>query len=261
MAQTSQTQVEETITGLKPRTLWDWPTRILHWAMVGLFTGAFSLALLASEHSPAFVIHTALGILLGGVVLLRLLWGFVGSKPSRFGSFLHSPMSLLRYVRDAVRGVDRPTAGHNPGSSYAIYAMLLLPLGLAGTGVAMGRGLEWAEEVHGALAYAMVGVIVLHILGLAWHTRRHREAIAMSMVHGRRCIEASDAITSARPMAGVLVALTLGVAASLIVSGLDTQKGTLTLPGLAQPLILKGEEKAEGVGKKHKTKETREDED
>jgi cytochrome b len=117
MPQTPQPQVEETVTGLEPRTLWDWPTRVLHWSMVGLFTGTFSLALLASEHSPAFVIHAALGILLGGVVLLRLLWGIVGSKPSRFGSFLYSPMSLVRYVRDAVRGVDRPTAGHNPGSS------------------------------------------------------------------------------------------------------------------------------------------------
>jgi Ca2+/H+ antiporter len=139
--------------------------------------------------------------------------------------------------------------------------MLLLPLGLAGTGIAMGRGMEWAEEVHGVLAYAMAGVIVLHILGLAWHTRRHREAIALSMLHGQRRIEASDAIHSVRPMAGVLMALTLVIAANLIVGGLDTQKGTLTLPGLAQPLILKGEEKAEGAGKEHRTKERREDED
>jgi len=261
MPQPSIPQVQETALNQKPRLLWDWPTRILHWSMAGLFLGAFSLAILASEHSRAFVIHAALGILLGVTVMLRLIWGVAGSKPSRFGSFLYSPMSLFRYVRDAMRGNDRPTPGHNAGSSYAIYAMLVLPLGLAGTGVAMGRGLEWAEDVHGALAYAMVAVIVLHILGLAWHTHRHREAIALSMIHGLRRMGEPDGIPSARPVAGLLAALVLCVSATLIARGLDLRKGTLTLPGTTNPVVLKGEDKAEGIRQEEGHRKAHEDDD
>lgn len=252
--------MEQSVPTNESRLLWDWPTRLLHWAMAGLFTGAFTIALLASEHSPTFVVHAALGVLLGGVVLVRLMWGLVGSQPSRIGSFLHSPMSLLRYVREALRGEDKPTAGHNPGSSYAIYAMLLLPLGLVGTGIAMGRGVEWAEEVHGTLAYGMVGVIMLHLLGLAWHTRRHREPIALSMIHGRRQMGEIGGIASARPLAGIAVALALGASATLIVIGLDAQKGTLTIPGLPQPLVLKGDEVGEGPRQDHASEEEQEGE-
>lgn len=261
MTPEARNPLDEAAAGPKPQLLWDGPTRILHWAMAGLFSAAFAVALLASEHSPAFVIHSALGLLLGGVVLLRLLWGLVGSRPSRFGSFLHSPMGLLRYLRDALRGQDRPVAGHNPGSSYAIYAMLLLPLALVGTGLAMGSGQEWAEDVHGALAYTLVGVVVAHLAGLAWYTLRHKEAIALSMIHGRRRIDASGAIPSARPVPALLMAATLAASALLVARGLDTRNGTLALPGLARPLVLKGEEKEEWRGHEHQAEGRHEDED
>jgi len=256
MAPTPQTPTD----ALEPRLLWDAPTRILHGAMAALFTAAFSIALLASEHSPAFVLHSALGLLLGGVVLVRLVWGLVGSRPSRFGTFLHSPAALLRYLREAWRGADRPVAGHNPGAGYAAWAMLLLSLGLAGTGLAMGAGQGWAEEVHEALAYTLLGVVVLHLAGLAWHTLRHREAIALSMVHGRRRIDASGSIPSSRPVAAVLVTLTLAGAALLVAKGLDTGQGTLALPGLARPLVLKGEDREGGEGH-HRATERHESED
>ncbi|BDU75579.1 cytochrome b/b6 domain-containing protein [Mesoterricola sediminis] len=232
---------------LERQLVWDWPTRILHLALAGLFTVAFAWALLAPEHSPAFVVHSALGLVLGAAVLLRLGWGLVGSRPSRFSAFLHSPAALVRYVRDAARGVDRPTAGHNPGAGYAAWAMFLLPLGLVGTGLAMGRGLHAAEEVHGALAYALLGVVGLHLLGLAWHTRRHREAIALSMVHGRRRIPAGTGIAGARPVAGILVALGLGAVAFLVARGLDPARGTLTLPGGAGTWVLKADKGGDGA--------------
>jgi cytochrome b len=229
-----------------PRLLWDWPTRILHWAMAALFTTAFSVAVVSSEHGRAFPTHAALGLLLGLAVLLRLVWGLVGSSPSRFASFLHGPGSLVRYFREVLAGRDQPVAGHNPGSSYAIYALLLLPLGLAGSGIAMGRGLEGAEEVHAVLAYAMVAVIAAHILGVAWHTFRHGEAIAMSMVHGRRRLVPEAAIPSARPFTAAAFLLVLGGGAATLWQGLDLQKRTLTLPGLAAPLNL-GEREGGGA--------------
>ncbi|BDU73594.1 cytochrome b/b6 domain-containing protein [Mesoterricola silvestris] len=228
--------------------LWDWPTRITHGLTAGLFAGAFLLATLTSKHSQVFLIHSLLGLVLALVVVLRLGWGVVGSRPSRFSSFLFSPLALFRYLRDAARGQDQPAAGHNPGSSYASYAMLLIPLGLAATGLAQGRGGEWAEEVHEALAYAMVAFIVLHLLGLALYGIRHRENIALSMLHGRRRIPAGAGIPSSRPWAGLAVLLLVAGGAGLLAQGLDLKARQIKVPGLAKPIPL-GEREKEGAGK------------
>lgn len=223
--------------------LWDWPTRVLHWAMAGLFLGAFSVAVASSEHGRVFPVHAAAGLLLGLAILLRLVWGFVGSRPSRFASFPHRPSSLVRYLKEALAGQDRPTDGHNPAAGYAAYAMLLLPLALAATGIAMGRGGKWAEEVHGVLAYTMLSVVALHVLGLAWYTHRHREAIALSMVHGRRRLPQGDAIPSSRPFIGVAFLLALAGGGTLLWKGLDTRRRTLLLPGMTTPISVGENEK------------------
>jgi cytochrome b len=230
------------------KLLWDWPTRIFHWVFAGLFTGAFTVATLASEHSKAFLIHMVLGLVLPAAVLLRLVWGFVGSRPSRLTAFLFSPVALFRYLQQAVKGEDQPTSGHNPGSSYAIYAMLLLTLGLAATGIAQGQGLKWTEEVHQVFAYSMVGVIVLHVLGLARHTLQHRENIAMSMVDGKRRIPEASAILSARPWAGLAFVCMLSAWTALLIGGLDTQRRQISLPGLGTALKL-GELENENRGR------------
>ncbi len=240
--------------------LWDGPTRILHWAMAGLFLGAFSIAVASSEHGRIFPAHAALGLLLVLAVLLRLLWGFVGSRPSRFASFLHSPAALVRYLTEALAGQDRPAGGHNPAAGYSAYAMLLLPLALAATGIAMGRGGEWAEDVHGVLAYAMVVVIAFHILGLAWYTFRHREPIALSMVHGRRRLPREDSIPSSRPFMSIAILLVLAGGGTLLWKGLDTRARTIRLPGLAAPLAV-GEVEKGGHGEGGQGGEGHEDDD
>lgn len=223
--------------------LWDWPTRVLHWAMAVLFLGAFSIAMASSEHGRAFPVHAAAGLLLVLAIMLRLVWGFAGSRPSRFASFPLRPSSLVRYLKEALAGQDRPTDGHNPAAGYAAFAMLLLPLALATTGIAMGRGGKWAEEVHGVLAYTMLSVVALHVLGLAFYTHRHREAIALSMVHGRRRLPQGDAIPSSRPFIGIAFLLALAGGGTLLWKGLNTRKRTLLLPGMTSPLSVGENEK------------------
>ena len=161
-----------------PRLVWDLPTRLFHWTLAALFSGAFLLAISSSEQSRTFMIHMLVGLVLAFAIVLRLVWGLVGSRPSRFGSFLYSPAALGRYVRSVLKGEDKPGASHNPGASYAIYAMLLLPLALVATGLLKTSGREWAEEVHAVLAYTMVAVVGLHLVGVAWNARPHRDGIA-----------------------------------------------------------------------------------
>ena len=204
--------------GQSPRLLWDWPTRIFHWVLAGSFTAAFLLANLVSKQSKVFYLHVVFGSILVAAILLRVIWGFVGSQPSRFRSFLFSPKALLHYLRGAMQGKDQPSSGHNPGSSYAIYAMLLIPLALAATGWANWSGLLDVGDLHEGLAALMVIVIGLHVAGLGWHTLRHRENIAMSMLHGKRRIPREHAIDSSRPWVGVAFLVLLGMGTMMIIS-------------------------------------------
>ena len=221
-----------------PGLVWDLPTRFLHWSIAGLFLGAFVLAVTGSEHSSLFLSHAALGLILGFAVLLRILWGLWGSRPSRFKNFLFSPLQVFRYLGAALKGKDRSYGGHNPGASYGIFAMLLLILGIVATGIALGRGVRGAEELHGVLAYALMAVVGLHLAGLAWHAVRHRENLAMSMVDGKRREPGADAIPSARPWAGLAVLLLLGTWGMSVLRGFDAGKRQIVLPGLGTPLVL-----------------------
>lgn len=220
------------------RMVWDLPTRFFHWTLVVLFTGAFVVALSSSEHSPAFMIHMLLGLVLAFAIALRTIWGLVGSRPSRFGSFLYSPAALFRYVREVTSGRDRPTPGHNPGSSYAIYAMMLLPLGLVAAGLLKTMGQDWAEEFHAVLAYGMVAMVGLHLLGLMWHARRHRDGIALAMVNGRRPASEAEAISSQHAWAGALFVLLVGGWGMALSRGFDasTRQVVLPLTGTSLPL-------------------------
>jgi cytochrome b len=224
------------------RLVWDLPTRLFHWTLAILFTGAFALALASSEHSPVFMFHMLIGLVLAFAIVLRVIWGLVGSRPSRFGSFLYGPVAFLRYVREVTSGRDRPTPGHNPGSSYAIYAMLLLPLGLVTTGLLKTMGQGWAEEVHAVLAYGMVAMVGLHLLGLMWHAQRHRDGIAWAMVDGRRPAPVAEAIPSQRAWVGALFVVLVGGWGMALSHGFDASTRQVVLP-LTGTILLLGEAK------------------
>lgn len=228
--------------------VWDLPTRLFHWTFAGLFATAFLVALLSSEHSRVFLLHMLAGLAMAFAVLLRIGWGLVGSRPSRFSAFLYRPMDLARYLRAAFEGRDQPTPGHNPAASYAVYAMLLLPLGLVATGLLKTSGWDWAEEVHGALAYGLLAVVVLHLAGLVWHSRRHRDRIALAMVDGRRSVTGFAGLPSHRIWAGALFLVLMGGWGFSLAKCFDPVARQVTLPllGITLPLDDGGDSKEKG---------------
>jgi cytochrome b len=82
-----------------PRVLiWDLPTRMFHWLLtIGFFISA-AISVTADDDNPLFSVHMIVGIVLGVMVLLRIVWGFVGTRHARFTSFLFSP-----FIADEVR--------------------------------------------------------------------------------------------------------------------------------------------------------------
>lgn len=232
-----------------PRVLiWDLPTRIFHWLLtIGFFiSAAFSVT--ADEDSPLFSAHMIIGIMLGVMVLLRIVWGFVGTQYARFSSFLFSPLSLMRYVFGALSGSEPRSIGHNAGSSYAIFAMLGLVLATAVTGLMISNGNEGAEELHEIASYSLMAVVVFHIVGVVWYSLRHKENITLSMLTGSKEASAADAIPASRPIVGIVFFLFVGFLTIRLFQNYDRTTGTTTFPGLGIKIPLGESEGSESGG-------------
>jgi cytochrome b len=119
--------------------IWDLPTRLFHWTLVGLI--AFSWWT-AEEHEDDLHIWSGLAVL--SLLIFRILWGIFGSSTARFASFVRGPRAVFDYLKGQWRGI-----GHNPLGALSVIALLGL------TAVQVGLGLIASDEdglVQGPLA-------------------------------------------------------------------------------------------------------------
>jgi cytochrome b len=177
--------------------VWDPFVRIVHWMLVLLFT----LAYVTGEEPLS--LHVYAGYAVFGLVLLRVLWGVVGTPHARFGDFVYRPSRVLAYVKDTLGLRARRYLGHNPAGGAMILLMLVSLLlvsvsGFAVYGIEKGAGPlamlggsgeslgETIEEVHEFFANLMVLLVVVHIAGVIAESLIHRENLVKSMLTGRK---------------------------------------------------------------------------
>lgn len=228
-------------------TVYDLPTRLFHLLFVAGFVTAFTIANTA-EHSPAFPYHMLVGALLAALVVLRMIWGIVGTRHARFASFELNPARLLAYVRAMFGGGTRTWAGHNPASSWAAVIMLALAAGLATTGVLMIDGREQYEDLHELLANAFLAMALLHVTGVIVHQLRHRDGFSFSMVDGRKQAAETEGISQTRPVAGLVLLATVGALGIYLLRGFDPSTGALRAFGATFQLNEAEAGEANGVG-------------
>lgn len=201
-----------------PTLIWDLPTRLFHWTLVG----SFALAWLTAESDPWLSVHVFAGYLMLGLVAFRVLWGFAGSHFSRFASFWFGPRRALAYLKAVTTGRAERHVGHNPAGSLAIYLLLALAVlvGVAGIltlggeeqhGPAAGwlsfaQG-QWAKDVHEMAATLMLLVVAGHVAGVLVESLLHRENLARSMFNGIKTATPDTPKSGSR--AGVAVAMLL----------------------------------------------------
>lgn len=225
--------------------VWDLPTRVFHWLLTGGLAACLLFALIADEHSFWFSAHMIVGIVIGVLVVMRIVWGFVGTRYARFASFIHSPVSVLSYFQGAFTGRDERNVGHNPGSSYAIFAMLLLSGLTVVTGMMMSFGIEAGEELHAACAYTLAAVIAVHVVGVVWYSIRHRENITISMITGSKEGEPKDAIASSHLITGLVFLGTVVLLSVGLFQNFEPSKQQTSIP-LLEVVVPFGETESGG---------------
>ena len=237
---------------VRPVLIWDLPVRVFHWTFASSLTGALAVSLLGSDDSPAFSWHAVLGLTAAALAALRVVWGWIGTKYARFAAMSYRPAQIAGYFAGVVTGQDTRHVGHNPGGVVAMVLMLLLVFGLAATGVLLGLGHDAAKELHEGLAWGILAVVVMHLVGLAVHTVRFRENIAATMVHGSQRATPESAIESSRAGVGVAFLAAAAACLMLLASGRDPSARTLRVPGLARALqIGEAEHRERGRAESH----------
>ena len=185
--------------------VWDVPTRVFHWLQVLSFGGAYLLAF--SERFRDY--HDALGFILLGLLVFRLLWGFVGTGYARFSSFLFKPREIMDYLRGMAKGKLMHYLGHNPVGSVSVWLLLALGLFICVTGVMslQDDASDRVVDLHGLATKIMLAVIFLHLAGVLLSSILHRENLVRAMITGYKSAETGEGIRHAYRWLGVLMVL------------------------------------------------------
>ena len=213
--------------------VYDLPTRLFHWLFSGLFLMSFIIGKTVDDEALAFSYHMLSGLLLGGLVVWRILWGFFGSQHARFIGFSLNPLDLKQYLLGILSGSKKRWAGHNPASSWAAVVMFTLALGLAVTGYLMSTGdKETFEDIHEVMANTFMVVAALHVAGVILHSVRHKDAIALSMVDGKKELSVPGVALRSPHRFAAVVLLALVVASGIqLFKNFDSQNKTLNVFG------------------------------
>jgi cytochrome b len=192
--------------------VWDPLVRFGHWALVAGFAVAYFSA--EEEAGGPDPLHVWGGYVVGGIVVLRVLWGLVGPRHARFSDFVCSPIKALVYLRDLLMGRrTRRYVGHSPAGGAMVIALLVCLAATVTTGLIAygeqgkgplaaalvtdvntntneaghpGRPENAIGELHALLADITAALVIAHILGVAVASFVHRENLVLAMISGRK---------------------------------------------------------------------------
>ena len=210
--------------------VWDLPTRLFHWVLALSVIGS---VITASIGGGAMVWHFRLGFLAMGLLVFRLMWGLVGGRWSRFASFIHTPGTVLRYLRGQTRPGEHLDVGHNPLGAGSVLAMLAILLVQVGTGLVaddeianVGPLNKFVASATGLAATAwhktwgkwiIIVLVVLHIGAILYYRFKKGTDLIGPMVSGDKVLGADvpasrdDARTRALALVLALAAVGLVV--------------------------------------------------
>lgn len=194
--------------------VWDPLVRLFHWVLVAAFTIAY---VTEDEWQD---IHVWAGYLIAGLLVFRLLWGFIGPKHARFSDFVFSSATIIAYLKNMLALRARRYLGHNPAGGAMVMALLLSLAATTLSGMQVyavkenagpfasvelnnlspiarayaddeheGEGHKeegvW-EDIHEFFANFTLLLIVLHISGVVISSLAHNENLPRAMVTGNK---------------------------------------------------------------------------
>ena len=194
--------------------VWDLPTRLFHWSLVN---GLILMYLTAITGQMRW--HIVIGLFLFGLMIFRILWGFLGSQSAHFKNFIKGQKDIKRYLKGHLSENEQP--GHNPLAAIMVVVLMgLVSLqiisGLLATNLKTRFGghliqlipesiAPFAQTMHGVLFWILFGFSVLHIVAIILHGLVKKNNLITPMITGYKKIEGATSELKFAPRGLALV--------------------------------------------------------
>ena len=201
--------------------VWDLPTRLFHWVLVGLI--GFSWWTGEQGQND---LHFYSGYAVLTLLIFRLLWGIFGSSTARFSSFVRGPRAVADYLG---RMKAWPGVGHTPLGALSVLALLAVLFLQIGTGLIQtdDDGLvegplaplvsydvaEAAHDLHEVSFNLLLVLIGLHVAAILFYRLALGKRLLGAMITGKADLDSS--VEPMRPGKGWVALLCLVLALGL----------------------------------------------
>ena len=171
--------------------VWDIPIRVFHWILVACVVAAYVTAKLGGALADW---HGRIGALVLGLLIFRIIWGFIGSSYARFSQFFPTPSRIISYLRGNWEGT-----GHNPIGALSVFALLGSLTVIVATGLFANDDIafqgplyhlidksvsdnltHWHEVIFNVLAL----LVALHIAAIAFYLKVKKDNLVIPMLTG-----------------------------------------------------------------------------
>ena len=184
--------------------VWDIPTRLFHWALVGLLIISCYTGLTGGFYEMDY--HMLSGYSILTLVIFRVLWGLTGTHYARFREFLPRPRQIKKHLTSVLKNPYQG-AGHTPLGALNIIVILILIFVQAGTGLFSNDDIftegplasavsyetsRWLTGIHGVNIWFLGACAVIHLLAIALHQFYFRENLVKAMLTGNKTVKDID---------------------------------------------------------------------
>ncbi|MBK3869233.1 cytochrome B [Pseudomonas stutzeri] len=202
--------------------LWDAPLRLFHWLFAGTVIAAVVTGWVGGNLMPW---HGRLGLLVLGLLVFRLIWGFVGSTYARWARIFAATVGVKDYLQGNWR-----EAGHNPLGAFSVLAMLLLVGFQVASGLMATDDIAFQGPLHALVSsetgsalsglhrqskWLLLVLIGMHIAAIGYYTLVMRRSLVRAMIVGR-AQRAHESQQDARGGSTLAAALAITLAAGCV---------------------------------------------
>lgn len=185
--------------------VWDLPLRLFHW----LLALAVAAAIITGELGGGLIDwHSRIGVLILGLLVFRIIWGFIGTTHARFSSFFPTPAKITAYLRGQWQGY-----GHNPLGALAVFALLGVLAALVGLGLFANDDIAFhgplfelvdksaSDSLTGwhARIFNILAVLAgLHLTAIIFYVRVKKQNLVIPMLTGKKAVPKEQAAQTLR---------------------------------------------------------------
>jgi cytochrome b len=164
--------------------VWDWPLRLFHWVL------AASVLIAWFTPNAYDTVHRIAGYTVLGLIAFRLVWGFTGSRYSRFHNLVRLSRAAPVFLWGVTRGQTGRYLGLNPAGA-AMSVALLLSLTVSTISGWMSVtvrffGVPWVESLHTTSSDLVIVLVIVHVLGVLTICVLQKENLVRAMINGRK---------------------------------------------------------------------------